>query len=112
MGDCPAVLLNLTERLPAVLAMSALGPEAAAAARAARSFAQMASAIPSDVLASGERGVSAAAEARAERRRRAQSKLLKASAKATAKAQKDLSLTTDGVDGEQIRCNFLPGKYQ
>eukprot|EP00195_Chlamydomonas_chlamydogama_P002993 CAMPEP_0202922708 /NCGR_PEP_ID=MMETSP1392-20130828/78065_1 /ASSEMBLY_ACC=CAM_ASM_000868 /TAXON_ID=225041 /ORGANISM="Chlamydomonas chlamydogama, Strain SAG 11-48b" /LENGTH=588 /DNA_ID=CAMNT_0049616349 /DNA_START=166 /DNA_END=1928 /DNA_ORIENTATION=- len=75
LGQHPPLLLNLTEQAPALAAFNALGVEAAAALRAARTFAAIAVAGPSAAAAeeaADSAAVSAAAAARAERRARQQ----------------------------------------
>ena len=111
LDDRPATLLNLTESLPALSAFSALGPEAAAAARAARSFARLASASPALALASGERGAAAAAEAKAARRKGVQRVAAAQLVKEAAARVRKAALSEDG-EGEGVReggqCRYGP----
>ncbi len=95
LGGRPALLLNLTERLPAVTAFSALGQEAAAAARAARSFARLAATSPALALASGER----AAAARAARRKQVEQRAAATAAQAAAVKLKKASVAAHAEAG-------------
>ncbi|KAG1661518.1 hypothetical protein FOA52_000028 [Chlamydomonas sp. UWO 241] len=69
-AGAPPQLLNLTERLPPLVAFPVLGVEGAAAARAKASFARLAAASPESALASDATALAAAAGARAARRTR------------------------------------------